>query len=66
MSNTQEQSLFESKGLTPEEIEALSDEQILEMMIREKRTRLAADTAQRGVGIRRRRRAVAAPTTRSK
>ena len=62
MSNIHEQSIM-PQGLSEEEIAALSDEEIMQMMIQEKRTRMAADLAQRMAGIRRRNRPAA---TRSK
>ncbi len=52
--NIQEQSIM-PKGLTEEEVAAMSDEEILKMLIAEKRTRIARDQATRMASVRRRR-----------
>ncbi len=55
MSNTQETSL-KPKGLTDEEIAALSDEEIMKLLIKEKRMKMSMNDANRRASIRRRRR----------
>ncbi len=55
MSNTQEQSMV-PKGMTPEEVAKLSDEEIMQLLIKEKRQRLAMHDANIKASIRRRRR----------
>ncbi len=56
--NTVEETMF-PRGMSEEEAAMLSDIEVLALLIAERRTRLAADQAQRMVGVRRRRRTVA-------
>lgn len=51
----QERSLLEGRGLSEKEISKLTDEEILALLIKEKRTRLSMADKNRRAAIRRRR-----------
>ncbi len=59
--NIQEQSIM-PQGLSPEEVAKLSDEEILKMVIAEKRTRISRDQSIRTANLRRRSRHAVTPT----
>lgn len=62
MSNTHEESMF-PKGMTEEEAALLSDEEIMKILIAEKRTKIERQRSIQQAGIRRRRAIAAATTT---